>query len=135
MFIHADCHVHSNTSLDAKDDIATICQAAIDRGLRQICLTNHFEIFPGNIHSAGYQFGFNHYSDEVERAKEQYGDRLEILKGVEFGQPHRYPKEFEAILAKDFDIYASIHTLPLDFCLQWLLGIKRRFYQGSATLF
>ncbi len=57
---------------------------------------------------------------DVERAREKYGDRLEILKGVEFGAPHLHPKEYEMILGKDFDmIIASVHFLPLDFGIHW----------------
>ncbi len=117
----SDCHVHSNTSIDAVDDIATICQAAIDRGLVRICFTNHYEIFAGNPTPEDFLFNYDLYSDEVERAREKFGDRLEILKGVEFGQPHRHPREFEKILAKDFDmIMASVHSLPLEFGIHWL---------------
>ncbi len=136
MSLCTDCHIHSNTSPDAADDIATICRAAIERGLTRICLTNHYEIFPGDPTPDDYLFDFDRYSDEVERAREAFGDRLEILKGVEFGQPHRHQREFEQIAARDFDmITASIHFLPMDFGIHWLWVQKESFINEVQSYF
>ncbi len=56
-----DCHMHTNTSADAKDDIDAHCRVAIDRGLERICFTNHYEIFPGDPTPEDFLFDFNTY--------------------------------------------------------------------------
>ncbi len=124
----ADCHVHSNTSPDATDEIAAYCQAAVEKGLSRICFTNHYEVFPGDPTPADFLFSYDAYRDEVERARDRFGDRLEILMGVEFGAPHRHPREFDRIREKDFDmIIASVHFLPMDFGIHW-------FWSPRATV-
>lgn len=121
MKITADCHVHSNTSPDAKDSIDTMCQAAIDLGLKHICFTNHHEIFPGNPTPDDYLLDFQAYDREIEEARDKYSDKLEILKGVEFGSPQQHPKEYEELLKKDLDmIIASLHFMPMDFGIYYL---------------
>lgn len=117
----ADCHVHSNMSIDAVDDIDTVCRAAIERGLPRLCFTNHYELFAGNAVPETFLFDYDHYSEKIERARDKFGAHLEILKGVEFGQPHRHPKEFDQLQKRGFDmITASVHVLPMEFAIHWL---------------
>ncbi len=121
MIIKADCHVHSNTSPDAVDSIDSLCQAAIDRGLEHICFTNHHEIFPGDPTPREFLLDFEAYHREIETARDKYSDRLEILKGVEFGGPQQHPREYEELQKKELDmILVSLHFLPLDYGIHWL---------------
>ena len=41
--IQCDYHVHSYLSFDAFDDLPTIARAAQEKGLNQICVTDHYE--------------------------------------------------------------------------------------------
>ena len=121
MEILADCHIHSNTSPDAVDAIAPMCRRAIARGLTHISFCNHYEIFPGRGTVQEYLLDFDAYSDEIERARDEFGDRLTILKGVEFGQPHHHPREYEQLLRRDFDnVTISLHALPVEISIFWL---------------
>lgn len=128
MYITADCHVHSNTSPDASDTIDAMCQTAIDKGLKHICFTNHHEIFPGTPTPSDFLLDFDAYDQEIEAARDKYSDKIDILKGVEFGSPHRHPREYEELLTKDLDmIIASLHFLPLDYGIHYLWCNQEEF--------
>ncbi len=114
----ADMHIHSRFSVDGKDDIMTMCRAALDRGIRYICFTEHFDMNPRD-YGFGY-FAFEKFSEAIDGAKDEFGDTISILKGLEFSEPYLYPKEFEAMLKKDFDvILGAVHWLG-----QFIIGQK-----------
>jgi histidinol-phosphatase (PHP family) len=102
-----DMHVHSSCSGDGKASLREMCASALANGLRGICFTEHCDFNPLD---SGYLF-YNHmlYSNEINAASSEFGDRLEILQGIEFSEPHRHPKEFEsAMRGMDF-VLASVH--------------------------
>ena len=43
MFL-ADYHIHSHISPDAEDSMAAMAEAAAERGICQVCFTDHVEI-------------------------------------------------------------------------------------------
>ncbi|MEG1495925.1 MAG: histidinol-phosphatase HisJ family protein [Clostridiales bacterium] len=136
MKLIADCHIHSNTSPDAKDSIDSLCQSAIEKGLKVICITNHHDIFPGEPVPSDFLLDFKAYTEEIEKARDKYSHKLEILKGVEFGSPHRHPKEFEEILNQDFDmIIASLHFLPMDYGIHWLWHSQETMVKEAGKYF
>ena len=107
-------HVHSTFSIDGKDDLMSMCQAAIEKGLRYICFAEHFDMNP-KLESLDYGYGyfdFEKFSKAVDSARSQFIDRLCILKGLEFNEPHLYPVEFENVLKKDLDVVlGAVHWL------------------------
>ena len=111
-------HIHSRFSVDGKDSPASICQAAIEKGLGYICFTEHFDMNPRD-YGFGY-FAFEKFSEAIDAARDKFGDGISILKGLEFSEPHLYSKEFEAMLKKDFDvILGAVHWLG-----QFIIGQK-----------
>ncbi len=108
MPVLADTHVHTTFSVDGKHDMYSMCRAAVDSGLRHICFTEHLDFNPDDI---GYGFlDLSAYSLEIDRVRQEFGDRLEILKGIEFGEPHMYPQRFREAASMDFDvILAGFH--------------------------
>ena len=106
----ADLHVHSTFSVDGDDEIDALCRAAVDRGLGAICITEHYDLNPSD-EGYGY-YRYEAYSTALAAARERYAGRLEVLKGIEFGEPHRYSAQFEWARAQDFDvILGSVHWL------------------------
>jgi histidinol-phosphatase (PHP family) len=104
-----DCHLHTTISPDARDSAADMCRAAIRKGASTVCFTEHFDLDPADSTSRYY----NHakYCSEIERAKTLFGDRLEILMGVEFSEPHNYPEDFERMMKEKFDyVLGSVHA-------------------------
>jgi histidinol-phosphatase (PHP family) len=105
-----DCHLHSTISPDAKSPIMNMCRSAVRKGASVICFTEHFDMNPVD---SGYRY-YNHenYLSEMEQAKRVYSGKIEILLGIEFSEPHQYPKEFELMVEKNFDfILGSVHAI------------------------
>ena len=103
-----DCHVHSLFSMDSNMGMDTICETAIARGLRGVCITDHVEHQPADI---GYgKYDTSGYFQEIDRVRQKYGHRLKILAGIEFSEPHLYPKQFENYAKLPYDsIIGSVH--------------------------
>ncbi len=99
--ITADFHTHTNFSTDADPKITPEIQiqAAIEKGLKLICITDHYDQdYPAEQEdlkkyeeTGKYPFllDLKHYFTELSELKEAYREQIEIRIGVEFGlQPH-----------------------------------------------
>lgn len=122
MVFLADSHVHTKFSADAQDNMFDMCRAAIDKGLGHICFTEHVDNNP--FDDSYHYFDYDNYSDAIKRAREKFGDKIDVLSGIEFGEPHIYKKEFENIIRKEFDVVmAGIHYVGKDkIGLHWVNG-------------
>ncbi len=107
-----DYHVHSTFSADGHNTIMELCHSAVNKGIREIAITDHFEPYIGDVNCSFYdQKG---YWADITKAKQAFKGKLKIKLGVEMGQPHLFPKAAAAILADfpyDF-VLASAHKLP-----------------------
>ena len=108
MDLSVDFHIHSDNSVDAHSPVDEMCRAASEKGFTAVCFTEHVDMNPEDD-GFGY-FNFDKYSADIARARDKYGSKLNVLKGIEFSEPHLYPREFGAMTARDFDyILASVH--------------------------
>ncbi|MDR0914609.1 MAG: histidinol-phosphatase HisJ family protein [Oscillospiraceae bacterium] len=85
-----DTHIHSKNSLDAKSTVDEICQSAILKGVCGITITDHIESY--GVGSDAYEFGNSDVLipqsfKEIAAAQAKYVNKLQIFKGIEFGQP------------------------------------------------
>lgn len=92
-----DYHVHCDYSIDATGTIDEYCEAALQRGLAEICFTTHFDTIPDSnqpvniIRVNGEELptsidNLAPYVDEVQRASHQfYPLGLSVRLGLEFG--------------------------------------------------
>lgn len=109
--MYMDYHVHSFYSFDGKANVEDICAAAINKGLSEICFTEHFSINP---HDPSYNFfDYDSYSKSIEMLKAKFQDKLEIRKGIESGEPHVNKEKLDEIVEKfDLDfIIGSVHNI------------------------
>lgn len=121
--MHCDCHVHTRFSVDSHEEMERHCQHAIARGLTHLCFTDHIDWDPHDC-GCGY-YDADGYFDALHRVQDRYADRLTVLAGVEFAEPHRYQREFEAVRARPYDyILASMHWIEGQFPLALLQGGK-----------
>ena len=76
-----DFHLHTRISYDAKSVPEEMVQAALDRGLREICFTDHFDDDPaGGIQLRHFDIAdYNTAYDHLEATG------LKIRKGIETG--------------------------------------------------
>lgn len=104
----SDLHVHTCFSVDSSETMASYCEEAILKGVRYICFTDHVDY---NKTDDGYgYYKPEAYYDEFRRVQDLYSDKVELLCGIEFSEPHLYPGEFETITKLNYDfILGSIH--------------------------
>ncbi len=105
-----DQHIHSSFSIDAFDGLEAVCQASLDRGLQCICITDHYDLLEED---PGYKYmQIETYLAAVEAMREKYAGRLCILTGLEFGEPHLFPRELAQIATLDLDmIIGGVHCV------------------------
>lgn len=108
MFPH-DYHLHSHFSCDCKASIVEQCLSAIQKGLPEIGLTDHFDCHPGD-ECSGF-FRPIEWATELERARKEFAGRLIVRAGIELGEPHIYRAECQALLKSyPFDyVLGSLH--------------------------
>ncbi len=113
----ADLHLHTTFSCDASASMANHADNAIEMGFKYVCFTEHFDANPADEGCSYYQP--DSFFSAVEILQEQYGDRIHLLKGLEFAEPHLYPRAFDSLAQRPYDfILGSIHWLGDFFVLQ-----------------
>lgn len=116
-----DYHIHSTNSFDGKSTVEETCEKAVEIGISEICFTEHFSVDPRDV-SYGV-LDYKRYSEEILKAREKFGERLIIGKGLEIGEPHleNYKENLKNQLDKmDLDfIIGSVHNID---------GVKLRTY-------
>lgn len=111
-----DMHVHTHHSDDSKVSMEQFCIRALEIGVKIICFTDHVDNNPADPGCG--KFNPDSYFEEFYKVKEKYKDKIILLSGVEFSEPHIYQKEFEKIKKYPFDyIIGSIHFFYNDMLL------------------
>ncbi|HBB71768.1 MAG TPA: PHP domain-containing protein [Ruminococcus sp.] len=131
-----DCHTHTQYSMDSEADIIACAERAAELGLSAWAITDHCECdaWYTEDHYTPEQKKYLDYYDyrrdflasaeAVTALKEKYAGRLNILCGVEMGQPESDPAVAEIITADkrlDF-IIGSAHRIrkEMDFyCIDY----------------
>lgn len=113
--ITADFHLHSSYSGDASDTIECMVTAGIQKGLTQMCFTEHMDFdYPYETPDSKEIFlvDTDPYLYDLIRAKEKYKDQIEVLFGIEMGlQPHISRKIAAYVNSYDFDfVIGSVHV-------------------------
>lgn len=114
-----DLHTHTKKSIDGKstmDDYIKHILSFRDGTSRvpdAICFTEHLDF---NQSDMGYNFyDAEAFFDEFYSVKDRYAEyeadgSLLILSGIEFGEPHMYPRELERYQKLPYDmIMGSVH--------------------------
>lgn len=129
-----DYHTHSIFSFDGRPESTpdALCAAAIERGVTDLAITDHFECNSKAEHArAPYRADLA--QNAILEAKEKYRGRLNLSYGIELGQANQYPDEAEALLSSHkFDfVIGSVHNLrgSVDFSFMDFKSIFR--YMGS----
>lgn len=107
-----DCHVHCSFSGDSHEDPEDIIAWAIDTGIAGIIFTDHYDIdYPNKKYH--FEFDLQSRARVIEQLKRAYGDKIEILNGIELGlQPHVSQASENIVIQGNFDfVIASIHAV------------------------
>ena len=114
---YCDSHTHSLNSFDAESSVEEMCRAAIDRGLSALTITDHCE---AAFINCGEDCEFGSFDRlipqsilDIREAQRKFEGKLQVLCGLELGEPMHDPEQTEKALAYgDFDfVLASVHNL------------------------
>ena len=114
----ADFHTHSRICPDASCSMAEMALAAADKGLQEICFTDHLEPVNWYTQVPRDPFDWQALLAEYREALEAAGDRIRIRLGVELGDAPRDTAHIERLMsdAPELDfIIGSEHMLPADY--------------------
>lgn len=102
-----DFHMHSRVSFDGHDTGLSLAQAALNKGLKEICFTDHLDYDPLN------HMGVMAFDTDAYIAEYQHLDisGLKIRRGMEFGMVRDNVDQFKKDLQRfPFDfVLGSIH--------------------------
>lgn len=100
-----DYHVHSTCSGDGRVSIEDMCARAVEIGIGEIAFTEHVDNNPADLCYGTFDYSF--YIAQIESARRKF-DSLRILTGIEFGEPHMYPEQIQAIREWDLDVVLAV---------------------------
>lgn len=108
--INADFHTHSSFSGDSEEPMREMALAAVSRGLRTLCFTEHCDL---DYPEEGFVPDFAAYKAEYEATRDEFSGKLELLFGVELGlMDYLAPRLCEITGKWDFDfIIGSSHLV------------------------
>ncbi len=86
-----------------------MCQAAVERGLPEIGFADHYDRMP--LDTCHDYFQLAPWAAALAACRHQFAGILTLRAGVEFGEPHRYAADLQALLAQyPFDyVIGSLH--------------------------
>jgi len=103
-----DMHVHTKYSCDSQAEIESYCPEAIKKGVHTVCFTEHIDY---NINDYGYgYYSAKEFFDDFLAVKEKYKNKLDLLCGVEFSEPHLYQDQLLKYANMPYDyIIGGVH--------------------------
>ena len=110
----ADYHIHSRISPDARTSMTDLAKIAAERGLDEICFTDHVEPIVWGSTELRDGYDWAPLSAEFREAREAVGDRIRLRLGIELGDMTRNFEGAKTLRANmpevDF-IIGSLHTM------------------------
>lgn len=106
----ADSHVHTAFSTDSETPMEDQILAALDRGMKDICITDHYDMeYPGGE----FDLDTEAYFTEIDFLRKRYLDRIRIRAGVEIGLKPDLGEKIRDYLKKwPFDfVIGSLHLI------------------------
>ena len=114
--IRCDAHMHTRFSEDSDASVHSMLDAAIERGMEAVCITDHLDKdFPQtpDFPAGAFLFDLGNYFQRLTQLKEEYQKKLEVRIGVEIGlQPHlgEYYRNLTEKYPFDF-VIGSVHLI------------------------
>lgn len=106
-----DYHMHSDFSADCETPMEKTIQSAIEKGLKEICFTEHVDYdYPDP--SIEFDLDVVEYDKTIKALQAKYADQISVKKGVEIGvQPHVLEESAQLVKDNRFDfIICSLHA-------------------------
>lgn len=118
--ILCDSHMHTEFSTDSEAPVRSMLDAAVRRGLRAVCITDHMDLdFPPqegaefSEENPPFSFNVDDYFRILLPIREEYRDQLDVRIGIETGlQPHLGERYRKLIQGYHFDcVIGSVHLI------------------------
>lgn len=102
-----DMHNHTLYSDDSNATMQSMIEAGIQQSLKGIAITDHYD---PDYPTPEFQFtpDFPAYQNEMEELREKYGDKIQVIRGIEIGIQHGSTLDKCKLAAKEY---------PYDFIL------------------
>lgn len=137
MPILADYHMHSSFSGDSRAPMQDMAARAIALGYQEICFTEHMDLhYPASEECPEDMFLLNtdSYLYDLLRAREKFGEQINIKFGVELGLQPDYLKEIsDYTRSYDFDfIIGSTMSYSIRILLFLLIMKESQLRRATA---
>lgn len=112
--LQMDYHIHCLNSPDSSEPLERICERGIELGLKEIMVTDHYEMFTDGFDREPFQKEYlDGCAETVERCRKRYGSQLFVGFGIELGQCHLQEAAARRVLREyPFDyVIASYHKI------------------------
>lgn len=112
MKILSDYHVHTSFSGDGSSSPRAVVEAAVSRGLKHLCLTDHMD-YDYTDGPVCFEFDPKEYFRRLLPLREEFQNQIDLAIGVELGlQPYLTTKNHNLVFSHHFDyIIGSIHLV------------------------
>jgi len=104
-----DYHCHSEYSFDSNEKLENIIKAGIQKGLKELCITDHFDFGTEDYQELDYKL----YESKIRALQDKYKNEIKFLFGIEVGVQKEHINNITKILDGinfDFKI-ASTHDI------------------------
>ncbi len=107
-----DCHLHSDMSIDSREDMENYIKLAVENGDEFFITTEHANIIDDKLNPYRHMVPIENIAAKTARMRHKYADKIDVLFGIEIGW-------MEAV--HDFEIEFS-HGYPFDMIILALHG-------------
>jgi len=120
--------------------MSEVAEAAVNLGLDGLCFTDHCDLMdaetPGKA-AVGYYEGWEKSYGEIEVVRAEWGDKIEILHGMELGEIALAPERAkQCAMAPGLDfLLGSVHVVPGHKDFFWLKYPSMDFCRELADLY
>ncbi|MBO5478148.1 MAG: histidinol-phosphatase HisJ family protein [Clostridia bacterium] len=106
--IYTDYHLHTTFSHDGISTMEEHIKNAINIGLKEICFTEHYDIYDGLENNKLNTIDVKNYVENFNQYKDKYKDKISLKLGIEIGlQP---------------DIKETIHNMVKQYNFDFIIG-------------
>jgi len=109
-----DLHTHSEHSHDADYPVIEMCEAALKAGIGVFAIADHYDVNNLDPDFSFLDKSMKRSVNDTLAAKDLYQGKIEMLTGIELGQPLEKPgKADEILVSYPFDfVLGSLHNAP-----------------------
>ena len=107
-----DCHLHSDMSIDSREDMENYIKLAVENGDEYFITTEHANIIPDKDNPYRHMVAIETIQAKTDEMRYKYAGKIDVLFGIEIGW-------MEAV--HDFEVEFS-HRYPFDMIILALHG-------------